>query len=103
MASKIAVVTGASSGIGRSLALELSRRGFEPLLVARRKDKLEEVAAAVKKAGGTPHVLALDICAEGAPEKMLQHAEKLGEPHALVNNAGFGVYGRFADIPAERS
>lgn len=97
--ANIAVVTGASAGIGRALAVELAKRGWEPLLVARRADKLEESAKAVREAGGTAHVLPLDVRAEGAAERMLAHASSLGTPEVLVNNAGFGMYGRFLDLP----
>ncbi len=100
--AEIAVVTGASSGIGRALALEMAKRGWEPLLVARRAEKLDEVAKAVRDAGGKPHVLPIDVCAPDAPEKMLARAESLGTPVVLANNAGFGLYGRFIDIPREK-
>ena len=97
MPARIAVVTGASAGIGRALAVRLVREGFEPLLVARRADKLEETAAAVRAAGGTPHILALDVTKPGAANAVLAAATKLGTPEALINNAGFGTYGAFAD------
>ena len=100
--AEIAVVTGASSGIGAALAVEMAKRGWEPLLVARRAEKLEESAKRVRAAGGTPHVLALDVCEEGAAEKMLAHASSLGTPLVIANNAGFGIYGRFVDIPRDK-
>ena len=99
--AKIAVVTGASAGIGAALAVRLAQRGFEPLLVARRADKLKAVAAQVKEAGGTAHVLALDVMDKGAAAKALAAAKKLGSVEALVNNAGRGVYGKFAPADLE--
>ncbi len=99
MSARIAVVTGASVGIGRDLSVELARTGFEPLLLARRTDKLEETASAVRQAGGTAHVLGLDVTGAGAARKALEAAERLGIPEALVNNAGKGFYGDFDDVP----
>src|SRR5688500_5309116 len=100
--AEIAVVTGASSGIGVSLSVEMAKRGWQPLLVARRADKLEEAAKRVRDASGTPHVLALDVCEDGAADRMLAHTSSLGTPVVIANNAGFGIYGRFVDLPREK-
>ena len=97
MPARIAVVTGASTGIGRAIAVRLVREGFEPLLLARRADKLAETAAAVKAAGGVAHVETLDVTKPGAADAALKLAEKRGLPEVLVNNAGFGLYGAFRE------
>lgn len=97
MSSRIAVVTGASTGIGRALAVRLVREGFEPLLLARRADKLAETAAAVKAANGTAHLGTLDVTKPGAADEALKLAGKHGTPEVLVNNAGFGIYGPFRE------
>jgi uncharacterized protein len=93
---RVAVVTGASSGIGRELAIRLARAGFEPLLVARRADKLKETAAAVEAAGGKAHLMATDVNAARAADDVLAVAASAGTPEVLVNNAGFATYGAFA-------
>lgn len=98
---RIAVVTGASAGIGRSLALELAAKGFEPLLLARRKDRLEQVVGDVEAAGHTAHAMVLDVTSPGAIEKAFARAESLGELEVLVNNAGIGTYGLFAETDHE--
>lgn len=92
----LTVVTGASAGIGAALARELSRRGRPVLAVARRDDRLRALAAEAQAAGGAViHPLALDLAAPGAAARLLEVARSLGGAAWLVNNAGFGVYGRF--------
>lgn len=94
----LAVVTGASAGMGAEFARQLAQRGHDVLLVARRADRLEAVAAELKaKHGRTGHVLALDLAGAGAAEEVLARAEALGGADVLVNNAGFGSYGAFVD------
>src|SRR5487761_1940829 len=61
---RIALVTGASQGIGRACALELARHGASVALAARNVDKLAEVAAEIAAAGGTAHAFALDVASE---------------------------------------
>jgi short-subunit dehydrogenase len=99
------VITGASSGIGAELARELVRRGHHVTLVARRRDRLENLQAEL---GGT-RAAAVEPCDLQDPEARTQLATKLlrGQRHVsgLANNAGFGEYGRFdrADQDRERS
>jgi short-subunit dehydrogenase len=100
-AGSVAIVTGASAGIGRAFALELSRRGHPVLAVARRPEKL---AALVAEAPGRIVPLALDVAMDGAAARIHEAAKALGEIGWLVNNAGSSTFGRFedADLAAER-
>ncbi|MHB1928034.1 MAG: SDR family NAD(P)-dependent oxidoreductase [Acidimicrobiales bacterium] len=85
-AQPVAVVTGASSGIGRSAVVELSRRGAKVLAVARRADRLAELAA---ETGAVPHACALE--SQSACEDVIEAArERLGPVAVLVNNAAAG-------------
>ncbi|MCX7901327.1 MAG: SDR family oxidoreductase [Burkholderiaceae bacterium] len=87
---RTALVTGASAGIGRGIALALGAEGVRLALTARRIEKLQEVAAAIVAAGGSaPVLIQQDIYAEDAPARLAQAAvEALGGVDILVNNAG---------------
>ncbi|NUQ30687.1 MAG: 3-oxoacyl-[acyl-carrier-protein] reductase [Acidobacteriaceae bacterium] len=86
---RIALVTGASQGIGRACALELARHGATVALAARQIDKLEAVAAEIREAGGTAEAFALDISSEESIKAAAKAIiAKLGKVEILVNNAG---------------
>jgi short-subunit dehydrogenase len=96
--SEVALVTGASSGIGEAFARALSGRGYELVLVARREERLRELAGELP---GEAHPVACDLAADSA--SLPERVETLGlSVDLLVNNAGFGAYGRFLDIDPER-
>lgn len=100
---KLAVVTGASAGIGRALALRLSSQGRPVLAVARRGDRLVDLMTEAEARGGAKiHMLPLDLGGPHAAEKVAARARELGGPTLLVNNAGFGLYGRFEEQPLQR-
>lgn len=89
------LVTGASSGIGEELAKEFSRRGRHVVLVARRADKLEALAAAL---GSSAHVLAADLSKADERAALLDRVTELGlVVDVLVNNAGLSTVGRIAE------
>lgn len=98
-----ALVTGASSGIGRELAGVFAREGHALILVARRTEPMQVLAAQLQSAHGTPCVVVgADL---GTPEgvaAVVREVESRGiELEVLVNNAGFGLSGPFATLPAE--
>ena len=87
--NRIAMVTGASRGIGRACALELARAGDRIVLAARQTDKLEEVAAEIRAGGGEAFVLALDLAShESIKTSIARAAKEFGRIDILVNNAG---------------
>jgi short-subunit dehydrogenase len=102
----VAIVTGASSGLGRELARALAMRGHDVLAVARRLEPMAALAAEVKSAGATGRIepLPQDITAPYAPEVIHAAAGQLGEIGWLVNNAGAVTVGRFegADLETQR-
>ncbi len=101
---KLAVVTGASSGIGESYAKELAARGCHVVLTARSQNKLEALAGEIKRKHGVQaYALPSDLCKAGAPRQLAESMNELGlTVDILINNAGFGTYGRFEDMDPER-
>jgi short-subunit dehydrogenase len=104
MTEEIALVTGASSGIGEALARRLARDGHHVGLVARRADRLEALAADIRTTHKvSAHVLAADLVQPGAVAALAADVEQRGlVVDWLVNNAGFGTVGRFHELPVER-
>lgn len=89
MKNSVAIVTGASQGIGRSTAIRLARDFSAVVLAARNAEALEEVAAAVRKAGAKPLSLALDLSQVQASDRIISATlERFGRIDALLNIAG---------------
>lgn len=87
--NRIALITGASRGIGRACALELARAGYRVALAARQTDKLEEVAAEIRAMGGEAYVVALDLASqESIKAGFAKVSAEFGRIEVLVNNAG---------------
>ncbi len=93
-----ALITGASSGIGEEFARQLAVRGYDLILVARREDRLRKLADSLTM---TSHVVGCDLINDA--DKLPGKVSKLGvDVDLLVNNAGFGLRGRFLDAPEGR-
>lgn len=90
---KTALITGASAGIGKSFATLYAKKGYDLVLVARREDKLQELATALKKEHGVmAHVLAKDLADPQAPEEIDRWLQTKGiKINALINNAGYAL------------
>jgi uncharacterized protein len=97
-----ALVTGASDGIGREMALRLGTSGFNLVLVARRRERLEQLAAELGKLGGKARIVAADLSQPEGVGQVIQATNDL-EVGLLVAAAGFGTSGNFieADLPTE--
>jgi len=100
MAKPLALVTGASSGIGAAIATELAKRGHDLVLVARRETALRELAQTLQQHGACCHVMAHDLTAVGGVKALVEQLALAGvSPHVLVNNAGLGLIGNHIDNP----
>jgi short-subunit dehydrogenase len=96
---RVALITGASAGLGVEFARQLSKRGHRLVLAARRKDRLEALA----KELGNARAIAVDLSAKTAAARLMADLAASGEQvETLVNNAGFGLIGRFASLDARR-
>ncbi|RAG84013.1 oxidoreductase [Streptacidiphilus pinicola] len=90
----VALVTGASSGIGHATALELARQGAAVAVVGRREDRLTDLAAQITKEGGSALVVPADITtSQAAAEAVARTVDGLGRLDILVNNAGLMLLG----------
>lgn len=96
---KVALITGASAGLGVEFARQLARRGQRLVLAARRKDRLEALAAEI----GNARAVAIDLAETGSAARLITEIHAAEEQvELLVNNAGFGLKGPFAELDAAR-
>jgi len=102
MTHQIALITGASGGIGRAIALSFAQAGIELILVSRSIEKLQAVQQEVVALGGKAHIYALDLSLVGQVQKEIAEiVEQIGKIDILVNNAGMGYTGSIADTSLE--
>ncbi|HST63489.1 MAG TPA: SDR family NAD(P)-dependent oxidoreductase, partial [Longimicrobium sp.] len=98
-----ALVTGASMGIGEAFARALAERGMNVVLCARSGDRLQALAQDLRAEHRVQtHVVDADLAQPGAPAEAWTRATAGRDIHLLVNNAGFGLKGRFDELPLER-
>lgn len=98
----VALVTGASSGIGEATAHELARHGAAVFLVARRMDRLEQLAEQIRTSGGTAVAFEADVTQRSDAEGAVQQAvDQLGRLDIVINNAGVMLLGPIVDAPVE--
>jgi short-subunit dehydrogenase len=98
--NKIAVVTGASSGIGAATARKLAGQGLHVILVARRRERLEQLAAEIRLSRGKADSIPADLSDESERQRVYNQVKAVyGQADVLVNNAGLGWYGFGTDMP----
>ncbi len=96
----VVIVTGASAGIGRALALELAGQGAMLTLAARRTELLEEVAGESRNRGGEALAIPTDVSSREQCRRLVeQTVERYGRVDTLINNAGINMTTRFTDLP----
>jgi short-subunit dehydrogenase len=100
--ARVVIVTGASSGIGRQVALDFAARGAGVILAARRADRLGDVARECERAGGRVEAVVADVAGDGVVEGLVARAlERFGRLDVVVNNAGVPKHKQFFDVTAD--
>lgn len=98
--SSVVIITGASAGIGRALAMQLARQGAWLALAARRLDRLEQVAGECRSLGGKVIAIQTDVSEQRQCKNLVERTvEAYGRLDMLVNNAGLGVGSLFESLP----
>ena len=98
----VAVITGASSGIGLAVSQRLAREGVAVVMGARRVDRLEAAAQDIRSRGGRADALATDVTVEAEVLRLVEHAQEVfGRLDIMICNAGFGYYGSVEQTPGE--
>jgi len=100
---RVVAITGASAGIGRAIAIRLARDGASVAICARRRDRLDRVAAEIIQAGGTSLAVVADVAKAPDMQTFVDQAvSRWGQIDVLVCNAGYGVYGAIDQIAPEK-
>jgi short-subunit dehydrogenase len=99
-----ALITGASSGIGLSFAKQLAQRGFNLILLARRKERLQAIASELETQYSIRcEIIRADLSKTVDIKNAVEYIRQIDDLDMLVNNAGFATLGYFADVPVEKS
>jgi NAD(P)-dependent dehydrogenase (short-subunit alcohol dehydrogenase family) len=102
LSGRVALVTGASSGLGAQFAKTLSRAGAAVILASRRMDKLKDLRAFIEAEGGAAHVVELDVTDHDSIKSAVAHAEtEVGPIDILINNSGVSTTQRLQDVAEE--
>ncbi|MES2978482.1 MAG: SDR family oxidoreductase [Pseudomonadota bacterium] len=99
LAGRVALITGASGGLGAQFAQTLSRAGAAVVIASRRVDKLKDLRARIEAEGGAAHVIAMDVTDHDSIKAGVAHAEtEVGPIDILVNNSGVSTTQRIQDV-----
>ena len=99
---KVALITGAGKGIGRSIALALANEGVKVALLSRTMNDLTKVAEEIATQGGTAYTVTADVSDFNAMQTAVKQVEsELGAIDILINNAGVGIFGGFLEVSPE--
>ena len=98
--NKIAIVTGASTGLGKSISIKLALEGYEIILASRNEKKLHEVYNAINESGGKSKVIVTDVSNEVDVENLYSKID-IEKVDVVVNNAGFGIFNKIHKITSD--
>ena len=91
---KIALITGASSGIGAALSQSLCEKGYHCILAARSEDRLGKLAQSLRNDGFDCSILMVDVSNESSVDELFEASTKIGDVSLVINNAGLGVFSK---------
>ncbi|MBT5077424.1 MAG: SDR family oxidoreductase [Candidatus Marinimicrobia bacterium] len=94
---KIALITGASSGIGAALSRNLCEKGYRCILAARSSDKLEKLAQSLRNDGFNCSVVIVDVSSESSVDALFEASAKIGHVSLVINNAGLGIFSKIEE------
>jgi len=99
----LALITGASSGLGEEYAIQLSNKGYDLIITARREQKLQDLAKQIEsRYGNSVTVIAADLATETGRGLLVETIKNTDNLNYLVNNAGFGLPSQFLETPIEK-
>ena len=98
--NKIAIVTGASTGLGRSISIKLALKGYKIILASRNEQKLNEVHDVINKSGGQSQVIVTDVSNERDIGNLYSEID-IEKVDVVVNNAGFGIFNKIHKITSD--
>ena len=98
--NKIAIVTGASTGLGQSISLKLALKGYKVVLASRDEEKLNNIYKIINKGGGQSQVIVTDVSKESDIKNLYSKID-LGKVDVVINNAGFGVFNKVQKISSD--
>lgn len=102
LTDSVAIITGASKGIGRAVALALSKEGVNVVLAARSTELLSMVQKEIHESGGTSVVIATDVTSENSVHNLIiETKKKFGKIDILINNAGVGIFSNVVDLTTQ--
>tara|TARA_X000001036_G_C20621296_1_gene783201 strand:+ start:324 stop:1031 length:708 start_codon:yes stop_codon:yes gene_type:complete len=95
---KVAIITGASEGLGKAIAVKLASKKYITVLASRDKKKLEKTSNEIGKVNGQYLIIQTDVTSEKSVKKLFSKAAKLGQLELLINNAGVGTFNKVEEI-----
>ena len=98
---KIALITGASSGIGAAISRNLCEKGYHCILAARSETKLEKVAQALQNDGFDCSFIMVDVSDESSVDALFESCAKIGHVSLVINNAGLGIFSKIEESSVE--
>ena len=98
MHKKITLITGASSGIGKFLAIELAKNNYEVILSSRSEDRLQDTANEIDRLNVPCHIISADLSDHHSIQDLYDQSASIGFVETVVNNAGFGKFDKIDDV-----